>query len=134
MSYSRPRGLGLLDCGGGLTAQDGGTCPPAPAGTLSTAALEAQGAAAPECPAGFGVPTFSEGVSSALADLPYSVLFGTLSLFNITQPNAGNVVGPDHVTLCHQANRETPAHVLGLAAPGLAAVALILYLAFGRNR
>lgn len=98
---------------------------------LSNAGLGAASPAA--CPAGYGSSTFNDGLQSALKGLPVSILSGLTFLPSIGQANAGNVVLPDGVTPCYQANRNSPAFVIGMALPGLIVVAAVAYFVFGKG-
>jgi hypothetical protein len=128
---------GQKDCGCGSTVPIGGTCadPIDPvtgltAGCKSWAELSATPGA---CPAGYGVPTFNDGLQSALKGLPYSILSGLTYLPSIGQSNTGNVLGPDGVSTC-QTNRNSAAFVIGMALPGLAIVGAVAWWMFGGGR
>jgi len=129
---------GQKDCGCGSTVPIGGTCagPIDPAtgltiGCKSWAELSATPAA---CPVGYGVPTFNDGLQNALKGFPASILSGLTYLPSIGQANAGNVLGPDGVTTCYQANRNSASFVIGMALPGIAVVAALAWWMFGGGR
>lgn len=128
---------GQKDCGCGGSVPIGGTCPGPldpntglTVGCQSWAQLSAPQAA---CPAGYGVPTFQDGLSQAMAGLPFSILTGLEYLPNINQPNVGNVLGPDGKTPC-QTNRNSMGFVLGMAAPALALIGALGFWMFGGKR
>jgi hypothetical protein len=120
-----PLAAGGFDCGCGRT------CDPMPATCQSLTVMSAPAAA---CPAGYGVPTFMDGVNTMIAGLPLSLLSGLTYLPSIGSANSGNLLSADGLNPCYQANRETPSHVLGLASGGLAVAALLLSWMFGGRR
>lgn len=98
------------------------------------------------CPAGWGVPTFTDGVKEMISGLPLSLLGGFLELPLLGKPNPGyvdppagfitaanpaNVVGPPG---CYVAARENTGHVLGMASGSLAVVVLLFSWMFGGRR
>lgn len=98
-------------------------------------------ATVPTCPAGYGVPTFQDGLSTAMKGLPVSLLSGPMYLVTSFGggSNPGNVLVPGAAatqteTVCYQAQRETLAHRLGMAAPGLTVIGIAAWWLFGSRR
>lgn len=107
---------------------------------VTTAPTVAVMAPAAPCPAGYGVPSFQDGLKHSLSSLPVSLLMGPLYAFSSWGSDSpGNVLAPgaaaaQQETACFQATRETNAQRIGLALPGLLVVGAIGWFLFGRGR
>jgi hypothetical protein len=86
------------------------------------------------CPPGYGVPTYSDGLTQAFkGGIGWALVMGPLELF--TPSNPGNIVGPlGGENVCSQADRTPFVYRLGIATPGLVVLAVLGMMLFGGKR